>query len=293
MGHPLFVFIALTLYCASAVAQNDDVASLNDLGMSEFAAGRYAEAADVFTRAYALEPRPELLKNAAVAWYRAEKCPNAISAASSFLQSEPVDSGESAQMRGLLGACKVRLAHEAVAAGSLDLAERLLDEVAASDPNEALSGRIDAVRIQIAQRRASDNVKEPLPPVGFALDEFAIEPTRVHGPADTTVVEGPRDTPRSSGAAGPIMMAVGGTALAGTLVYHLVAATQMQPEFRRVAADGADRTRYDQLDKRLRFANLMIPVGYVVGGLAAGYGVFLWVNRTPEGDTVAGWRASF
>lgn len=288
--------LTLLLVCSSAFAQVDaDVARLNDEGLHAFAEGRYAEAADIFGRAYSLEPRAELLKNEAVAWYRAERCDQAVVAAKSFLDGPDVPAAEQSQMRSLMGACKVRLAQEAVEASSLDLATRLLDEVEAEEPDAVLRDRVAAVRAEIAKLQAPAPVEAPKPHMNvFALDEIELTPTPVEEePAKVVIAPPPQPVPRSHGALGPVLTVGGASLLAGGLVYHLVAKLGVERRFHEVAADGVDRERYDRLDRTLRIANIAVPVLYVLGAGMLGSGIYLWVDHPRNDSTVVGLGGAF
>lgn len=301
MRRSAFPIIALLVFlCGSpAFAQEVDVRQLNADGMRAFADGRYVEAAELFGRAYALDPQGELLKNESVAWYKAGRCTEAVETAHQFiLRGKPTDA-ERAEAQSLIGACKVKLAGEALDAGSFDLAEKLLDDVDATDPDPVLADRTALVRVELAKRRAeaaearaaearaakqaeeSDHSRQPSL---VALD--GTDGTRGAAPEPQTDREATLDaseSAESAGGGGPLI-AVGAVTIAGAVAYHLVMALLVEPNFEEVAAAGTDRQEYNRLDRSLRIANILVPTLYGLGGAVTATGIFVQFSGSRAND---------
>lgn len=274
--------IGLLFVASPVAAQQEEVRELNARGLEAFSKGEYVEAAELFGRAYALDPQGELLKNQAVAWYKAERCTEAVESAHQFLLRGDVVPDERKEIQGLLGACKVRLAREALDAGSFELAEKLLDDVEAMNPDPVLADRVALVRVEIAKKRSATQAEQ-------AETGTLVVPLDGLEPREQDEVEVDREQDRSStSGSGWSLVGIGSAMLVGGLVYHIVAATSLQPEFREVAAAGVDRQRYDDLDRSLRTANVLVPTLYGMGAAVATTGIFLVVRKPADsgGDEV-------
>ena len=236
MRRSAFPILALLLFLfgSPAFAQEVDVRQLNADGMRAFADGRYEDAAELFGRAYALDPQGELLKNESVAWYKAGRCTEAVETAHQFLlHGKPTDA-ERAEAQSLIAACKVKLAGEALDARSFDLAQRLLDDVDATNPDPVLADRAALVRVELAKRRAeaaeakaakqAAEQDEASQPSLVALD--GTDGTRDERPdADAGPEPAPEVAePEQSGGGGGALIAVGAVTIAGAVAYHLVMA---------------------------------------------------------------------
>jgi tetratricopeptide (TPR) repeat protein len=269
--------VAGLLSAAPAYAQS--VRELNEQGLKAFAEGRYVDAAESFDQAYELEPKPELLKNEAVSWYKAERCKEAVESAHLFLTFPDTESAERIEISSLLGACKVKLAKDAIEAHSFELADRLLEEVEDSQPDDLLADRVARTRIALAKAREE---------FGEQAEETPAESGQTTAGDSTTVTEvgTVEPEPRNNGP-GWALVGVGAASLVGAIVYHTVMATVVEPNFHSVAHEGTDRDRYDKLDRQLRTANVLVPTLYSVGAVSTVVGI-VWVARSPAGgDSVA------
>lgn len=249
-----------------AFAQPDEVRELNAQGLEAFAEGRFAEAAELFGRAYSLHPQPELLKNQAIAYYKADQCTGAVESAHQYRMLDQLQPGDAEELDSLIGACKVKLAREALDAGSLELAERLLDDVDAMNPDPVLRDRSALVRVELAKRRAAET-----PPSDPAVDEEAdAKPLAVDEvtPREIDAIE-VVENPEEPTTRGWPLVGMGGFILAGAIVYHVTMAAVVEPDFEETARRGVDRARYDRLDRSLRLANVLVPTLYGVGGAVA------------------------
>lgn len=287
----LVAFFVMVTASSAVFAQEGAVRDLNAQGMQAFADGRFTDAAEMFGRAYALDPRPELLKNQAVAWYKAERCSEAVESAHQFLTAPGATERERAETQALLGACKVRLAQEAIEVGSFDLAEQLLTDVEKMNPDAVLADRINFVRVELAKKRAAvqrgedEAVQAQMSLIALDDPELTLSPIESVERRDTDVVAD-RKPPgeEKANVAGWPLIVFGIASITGGVVYHVIAATSLEPEFHDVAKGGTDRTRYDELDRALRTANVLVPTLYVLGGLFTATGVFLTLRPPSSPD---------
>ncbi len=278
-----------------AYAQESTVRELNARGLEAFGEGRFSDAAESFDRAYALEPRPELLKNEAVAWYKAERCEEAVEAAHQYLGAPELAPADRDEISALLNACKVKLAGEAIEAGSLSLAERLLDEVEASSPDAVLADRAARVRIELARARKEQGTRtndtSDASDVGaVAMDASADDDTptgRQDASHDTAFTRVEDPGPARGSAVGWPLIGLGAASLAGAVVYHVVMATTVEPSFHDAARAGTDRERYDRLDRTLRTANVLVPTLYGIGAASTAVGVWMVARSPGARETVA------
>lgn len=288
---PTIALLACLALSTAAYAQESTVRELNARGLKAFGEGRFADAAESFDRAYALDPKPELLKNEAVSWYKAERCDQAVEAAHQFLGAPDLKPADRDEISSLLGACKVKLAGDAIDAGSFELADRLLTEVEESGPDAVLADRVARVRIALARARseAHDEPDEPTE----EPDETAIDPVAMDASDDQTdtspdepdlSIEEPG--PARRGVSGWPIIGLGAASLVGAGIYHAVMAAVVEPNFREAGANG-DRDRYDRLDKTLRTANVLVPTLYGVGAATTAVGIWIVARAPREGETVA------
>lgn len=254
--HPLLVVVLSVAIPAAAAAQAMSVQQLNEAGLQAFAEGRHLEAAELFQRAYDDEPRPELLKNEAVAWYQAHRCHKALDVAHRFLQADGLDDRERREVELLVGACRVRLAKHALAAGDDDLAAGLLDRAQDVGPDPALADRIDATRLAIVDHRRQDELS--------MRQSF-----------------------------GWTMVGVGALTIAAGGIYHAYTLSETEPELAEAGRQG-DRARYDDLQGELRTANWLVPTLYAVGVATGGGGLWIALDTPdPKPDASAGVTVGF
>ncbi len=284
-GWSAAVAFAIAMLFSVSVWAQTTVRELNAQGLEAFAAGRYEQAAELFGRAYALEPQSEPLKNQAVAWYKANRCSNAVESSHMFLMRSDITSDERREIESLLGACKVKLAREAMEAGSFDLADRFLDDVDAMNPDPVLRDRAALVRVEVAKRRKAADV--PAVTALDGIDSGEPEETTDPAPAEEPRAGGTTKAPprpssldniepvEDSQTRGWPLVGIGSAILAGGIAYHVVVKVLVEPDFVETAAAGEDRARYDRLDRSLRTANILVPVLYGLGGAVAGTGIIL------------------
>lgn len=167
-------FVAAAMLVATmpavAFAQAGDEATMNRLneeGFQEFRAGRFAVAAQKFREAYAASPSPNLRKNEAVAWFKAEKCDEAIPAANAFLIAPRTSEPDRLEARSIIANCKVEMAREAINSDSYSLATRLLDEAESLEPDQYARDQIAMARVDLAAHQSSS--PKQTSPVGWVL----------------------------------------------------------------------------------------------------------------------------
>lgn len=252
--------VLLCLAC-SVPAFAQDIVELNEKGITAFQEGRFAEAAGFFQKAYANEAQPPLKKNEAVAWFKAGKCPEAMTAAKQYLALETGVELSVKETQAVMVDCNLKMAQAALKEDGFDKAEKHLDAADSYTPDEDAELEIASTRASIAQRKTE--IKEER------------EKAKAEAEAKREAEEraSRRGTMRNVG----LGVAGGGAAIIlGTLVYHSVMAFGVAPKFKDTAAAGDDRAEYDRLGKRLETANWLIPTFYALGLAAGGVGAYLW-----------------
>ena len=293
---------------------------LSERGFAAFSEGRFAEAAQTFARAYALEPDTLLLKNEAIAWYEAGEHEPAVDAASRFLIQEDNDPSDVIEVRRVWSNAKLGLVAAAMDNGTLDLAEELLGELDASEPDTVVAERIRITRIELAKRQQaqriareeaekaerdriaeaeSKRVREEELRLQREIETQRTAAAQARAAMASGAVEELRQL-RQAKTAGYIAIGTGAAILIGTTVYH-VAALGWERQFYTLAEDGGSEERFERLRDRLTVARAALPIFYVLGAAtgASGAWVVIRTNRKqnaierPELSVVVGGRWDF
>jgi len=253
------ILAALACLVAAPAVHAQDADALNQAGMAAFSEGDFVAAAQNFANAYAADPDPIFRKSEAVAWFKAARCDEAITAANAFLLQWKGSAEESDEAASVLANCKVNLADQAMLTKSFELAERLLFEAESAARDTYTRDRISAARVELARLRQEEIVAAKDPDVVVPQPEPARE-----GPAVGAVVT------LASGA-GIVLVAA---------VLHVATFTTTIPNLER-AQDG-DKAGYDRLARRLNTARILVPTLYAIGGVASGLGVWMMIDRQPD-----------
>ena len=232
---------------------SENIEKLNEEGITAFQAGEFELAAQKFQAAYAIEPDATLLKNEAIAWFKADKCKEAVDAATSFKILGNPEPGPLLEADSVIANCHVMFANTAMAAGDLDKAGELLDQTNQLQPDEEAKDFIILAREELGQKHAETTQALTLPPES--------QPA----PSKTNL--------------GWILTGVGGTILASALIYHVYALTSLKTDYDDVAAAGLDRDRYNELGESLDTARWMVPTLYALGLGTGGAGVYFLIDR--------------
>src|ERR1041384_5234546 len=84
--------LALTLVaCGADAADTKDAQAFFELASQAYHDGRYEDAVDLFMKAYAIDPQPELLYNVAQAYERLGDVRNALRSYRDYLRQHPGD----------------------------------------------------------------------------------------------------------------------------------------------------------------------------------------------------------
>lgn len=271
----------LAVLACSAPAFAQDVVKLNEEGIVAFSEGRFEEAAQKFNQAYAIKPEAPLKKNEALAWFKANKCSEALAAAKEYLALNAGDEVSTREAQTVAVRCYIERAEAELAAGNFDLVTTAVADARANSPapeDEATLVRIEADAN--AKREAAE------------AERLAAQAAAAKAAEEAARAE--RDAQRGGSARtlGLALTAGGGAIVLGTLVYHIALATGAAPKFKDAAAAG-NREDYDRLGKRLETGNWLIPTLYTVGLATSGLGVFLWWNagsgeQAPQTATMFG-----
>jgi tetratricopeptide (TPR) repeat protein len=126
----------------------------NEAGFSAFAEGDFAEAARKFEQAHSYVPDPILRKNAAIAWFKADHCPEASEAAVFFLLADEMSARDRVEARSVLGHCRLEQAETALERGDVQRAQAIVERVAFLETDERVEARLVAVRMQLSETGA-------------------------------------------------------------------------------------------------------------------------------------------
>lgn len=261
------VMCAMLATSPSAFAQAAD--DLNTQALATFERGEYEQAAALFAQAYAIDPDPTFRKSEAVAWFKADRCEDAIIAANAFLHATrgTASAGDRVEPQAVVANCKTSMAETAIGTNSFSLAERLLFEAEQIAPDDYTRDRITATRVTLANARARRDGKSA-------------------NPNEVTPIEPPPkvDAARSS-APGWVAVGVGASALVAGAVWHTVTLTNTVPALRE-EANGGDPDQHRRLSRQVSTARTMVWVLYGLGGASMGFGG--WYLMTKDGAQTAG-----
>jgi hypothetical protein len=263
------LMVALVCIVASPALAQEDVRArsleLNEAGFEAFEHGRFAEAATLFSNAYDLVPDPALRKNEAVAWFKAKRCDDAISAANKLLLLEGATESDRAEVRTIIANCKVEFARDALDADEVDVAREFLAEAEALASDDHVIDQIKVVRLEIARKEKADT--RPAPET--SPDESPEPPDAT---ASAAVPPEPSPTPVPTWKW--VVLGSGGAVMVSGLVLHL-AALGWQSRFLEMADHGGDPDEFDGLRRRVHTARVLVPVMYSLGAIGAGAGAAL------------------
>lgn len=264
------LFACCILVSSTAFAQ--DIVKLNQEGIEAFTEGRFADAAQKFNEAYSITPEAPLKKNEAVAWFKAERCSEALAAAKEYLALGVENELSTREAQTVVVQCYVKRAETELAAGNRDAAKSALTDARASNPTEEDGQAIAKLESDIATQVAAENETRRAEMEAAEAEE-----------ARRAQVEKRKSMSRVG-----LGVAGGGAAIVlGTLIYHITLATGTSSKFKDASAAG-DRETYDKLGKKLETGNWLVPTLYAVGLATTGAGVYLWWSYGDrETDTTA------
>ncbi|MFW6058385.1 MAG: hypothetical protein ACOC9W_05975 [Persicimonas sp.] len=220
---------------------------LNEEGFSAFAEGDFEAAARKFEQAHGFVPDPNLRKNAAIAWFKADDCERASRQAVFFLLADEMTIKDRVEARSVLGHCRLEVAEEALEQGDEDRAAEIADYVAALETDE----RVNERRQTIDRRLGRAETRPP--------------PTRAHIARTEWAVVG-----------------AGVAILAGSALYHVLSARQ-EDTLDALERTGSHAARQRQLQDNVDTAGWLVPSLYGVGAITTGTGLWLALSAdTPE-----------
>lgn len=266
---PIVLAFTTLLAAPPALAQTAGAANadrgmaLNEAGMEAFESGDFVQAAQNFAQAYELAKEPSLRKNETIAWFKAGRCEDAVASGNKYLLGEGADDEDRSQVNAVLANCKVEFAEDAVDAGSLDVAEKLLAEAELLEPDQHVRDRIALLQIGIAKQRRPDD-------------------------ADADAVAARESSPESTVPLWKWGMIGGGAAVVlAAGVYHAVA-LGWQGRFLDMTETGGAPDEFESLRTRVHTARVMVPILYGVGIATAGTGAVLLFAVESNPETTAG-----
>ncbi len=260
--------LAVFVIFAPIDAAAESAADANRRGVKAYKIGEFAVAAEAFQVAWKLSENFAARKNEAIAWFKAERCPEAITAAASFVSYGTGPRADFVEVNSVIANCKAAFARAAIAAADLELADTLLDEVRYLEVDEYAREQVNLARVDLQQ--AWRHAPRPI----------AGEPAVAGSTA--TVTRKPRPWAY-------LLFGAGIGTLVGAVSYHLAVNATTMPRLRTAVADrNTDPQETLRLARRASTANVLIPVLYLVGAgatLAGGY--FVFVAPQPGGATVS------
>lgn len=151
----------LMLWASSGQAWAEEGASermlkLNEEGFSAFEDEDFVRAAKKFEQAHALVPDSILRKNAAIAWFKAEKCPEASGAAIFFLLAEDTQRQDRLEARSVLAHCYLDEAERALSAGDGARAETIVAWAEVLEVDSKVGERVSAIKMRAADIQGGD-----------------------------------------------------------------------------------------------------------------------------------------
>lgn len=140
---------------------------LNEQGFEAFERGDYADAAHKFEAAHRLVPDPILRKNAAIAWFKADRCREAREAAIFFLVAEGTVRQDRLEARSVLTHCRLNDAAAALEVGDTTRASQIVAWAEVLQTDEQVQLRLDEMRQELAGGRYASESATPL--LGWTL----------------------------------------------------------------------------------------------------------------------------
>lgn len=137
---------------------------LNEAGFSAFAEGEFSEAARKFEEAHAYVADPILRKNAAIAWFKANRCEKASEAAVFFLLADEMTVKDRVEARSVLGHCRLEEAEVAIESGEPNRARAIVERVAFLHTDDRVDRRLTALRMQLGDSLVSEASVENFEP---------------------------------------------------------------------------------------------------------------------------------
>ncbi|AWV89681.1 hypothetical protein [Bradymonas sediminis] len=134
---------------------NARMLELNEQGFAAFGEEDYLRAARKFEAAHDYVADPILRKNAAIAWFKAERCVEASEAAVFFLLAEGTLRQDRDEARSVWGHCQLDQADRAFAAGDVDRAEAIIARVDAVRTDARVKQRLAGARMRLIEMRVN------------------------------------------------------------------------------------------------------------------------------------------
>jgi tetratricopeptide (TPR) repeat protein len=221
---------------------------VNARGFAAFDRGDFTGAAAIFMAAHEIYGDPNLLKNAAIAYYAAGRCDRARQNALAFLKAPDALAADRGEMTRLIGRC------DALAEAELEKQKELERQKELEKQKEL--DKQKELELQAELERQKELEKLEPPP---KKDEVA----------------------SASKTLGGVLMGVGSATLVSTVIYHAYA-FQESEELREISLMGGDARRYAELSSSVDTARVVVPTLYAVSGALIGGGA--WLVFRPERD---------
>ena len=302
MPHKSFKTLALALALTATLAAAADPAhaqqdrkamvKLSKEASALFREGKYEEAAKKFREAHDKAPEPTLLKNGMIAWYKADRCLDAIIMANSYLLTKPTDQDELRDTRTILFDCHLSAADASLAKGDLEDAKLQIEKASEHQQDQDLERLADAQRALADARAAQEKAAQDKAAQDKAAQEKAVQ-------EDDPVLPPKKPESSSGGAtiAGWSLVGAGAVGLVATAFYANGQQDKLATRFDELRArsednelyecskypDAATRGDCDAVFADARRARTISIVGYTASGLAlVGGAALLYLSLSAE-----------
>jgi|GEM_PF-6804390 len=155
LAQSLLWALPTTAWAQSNSDANTRMLTLNEQGFSAFGQQDYLGAAEKFEAAHDEVPDPILRKNAAIAWFKAQRCTEASEAAVFFLLAEGTQRKDRDEARSVWAHCQLDAANEALDDGEIERAEDLVARVDVVDTDARVTERVTAARMRLVEARVN------------------------------------------------------------------------------------------------------------------------------------------
>lgn len=208
----LATILFMTLFSTAAFAQSNEerMQELVEQAATAFSEKRYADSAQLFEQANEAQPNPTLLKNAMVAWYKGQKCGEAVHAGAKFYREAQaagqLEAKDQSEIQTVIS-CSLNLVQQRIDEGKYSEAEDLLFTATSAGPTTEQTERIASLRDTLRQKRDAEDKRS-----AGGGDPIQSEPKSAEAGMSGLALTG------------WAMTGVGVAGLAGSVVYALTAA---------------------------------------------------------------------
>lgn len=249
---------------AAAQGGRDAMIKMSQEAAQLFKAGKFAEAAQKFQDASKESWEPILVKNEMIAWYKADRCDDAIIAGKTYLsrtKAAEIVEQDRKDANVIMFDCHLRAAATALDKGNLEFAEKNIDEAKPYNPNDGTSNsRLAGLNDRLSAKRKAladqGNTNKPNP-------DDKKDPDGPKEPA----IKPKKESSNGAKIAAYTLLGAGGVGLISTIGYSVVKNGDLNDRFTENKCDldssgDACQGLYDEESS----AQMISIIGYSVSG---------------------------